>query len=129
MASCDPIESPSGRECDDNTKRWRERTASTICAISGVVVIGIRVRVGEVGGRLRGANVVQELLDAVLARDRLVVEELDLRRALEAQPRSNLAAEKRRRPPQRAIGPAPRRLVTERGVVDARLLQVGRDGD
>src|SRR5262245_54948095 len=96
MASCDPIESPSGRECDETTKRCRERMASTICGSSGgLVVIGIGGCVGGVDGSLRGANVVQELLDAVLAGNGFVVEELDLGRPFEAEAGPDLAPEKR----------------------------------
>src|SRR5262252_8071659 len=119
MASCDPIESPSGRECDERTKRCRERIASTICASSGgVVVIGIRGCVGGVDGSFRGANVVQELLDAVLAGDGFVVEELDLRRPFETQPGADLASHERGGAAERAIGAAAGLVVAQRGVED-----------
>src|SRR5262245_37169579 len=129
MASCDPIESPSGRECDERTKRCRERMASTICASSGgVVVIGIGGCVGGVDGSFRGANVVQEFLDAVLAGNGFVVEELDLGRPPEAQARADLAPQERRGAPERAIGAAARLVVAEGGVVHARLLEIRRHG-
>src|SRR3954465_10889546 len=142
MASCDPIESPSGREWDERTKRWRERIASTMRAMSGLVVIGICRRVGgRVSRVLRGANLVEELLDAVLAGDRFVVAELAPRRALQPPPPPDLPPHARRGaagrlPPQERGGAAersfrvpPRRVVAERGVVNARLLQIRRDGD
>src|SRR3954463_13551334 len=130
MASCDPIESPSGREWDERTKRWRERMASTMRAMSGLVVIGICRRVGgRVSRVLRGANLVEEPLDAVLAGDRFVVEELGLRRALQPQPRSDLPPQERRGAAERPFRVPPRRVVAERGVVNARLLQIRRDRD
>src|SRR6478736_17619 len=99
MASCEPIESPSGREWDERTKRWRERTASTMRAMSGLVVIGVCRGIGCGARRVfRGANLVEELFDPILAGDRLVVEELELRRPFQPQPRSDLTAQERRRP-------------------------------
>src|SRR5262249_34158556 len=124
MARCEPSESPSGRVCDETTKRWRARMASTIWDSSGVIVIGVRVGGGVCGG-FRGANLVEQLLDAILPGDRFVIDELELRGALQAQPRAELAAEKRRRTIERPAAVAPRRGVAEHGVVDARLLQVG----
>src|SRR5580765_2245845 len=129
MASCDPIESPSGRACEDSTKRWRARTASTICRSSGlVVVIGGRFgRHGAAGAA--GADAVEELLDPVLAGDRLVVEELEFGHALQPQPRTDLAPQEHRGAAQRLRAGGARLIVTERGVVDARVLEIGRDLD
>src|SRR4029077_9361976 len=91
IASCEPIESPSGLACDERTKRCRVWIASTICWISGLVVIGLRVRGLDLGCRVgigvcrmvRGADFAEQLLDPVLAGDRVIVEELDLRGALQ----------------------------------------------
>ena len=48
IASCDPIESPSGRACDESTKRCRARIASTISlnlrAFVVIVVVGAGLR-------------------------------------------------------------------------------------
>ena len=55
------------------------------------------VGVGVIGGAGAAARMlVQELLDAVLAGDRLVVDELQLGHALQPQPRADLAAQERR---------------------------------
>src|SRR5207247_10597527 len=89
--------------------------------IRGLLMILRRFR--RIGRRL---DVAEQLLDPVLPGDRFVVLERELRRSLQAQPRSDLAAEKRRRTSERALGIAPARLVAERGVVHARLLQVRR---
>src|SRR5438552_927227 len=64
-------------------------------------------------------DLVEELLDPVLAGDRFVVHERHFRRPLQAQPRSDLAAEERRGALQRAGGVAATLLVAERRVVDA----------
>src|SRR5262249_56914996 len=114
---------------DEGTKRCRERMASTICASSGrVVVISIRGCVGGVDGSFRGANVVQEPLDAVLAGNGFVVEELDLRRPLQAQAGADLAPQERRGAPQRALRGAARLVGAERRGGDAGLVRVGRRG-
>src|SRR6185436_508538 len=69
MASCDPIESPSGRACDDTTNRCRARIASTIRSTVALVVIGRMVA---------GFDFVEQLFDAILPGDGLVVEERQL---------------------------------------------------
>src|SRR5258708_15077884 len=120
MASCDPMESPSGRECEESTNRRRVRTASTICWISGlVVVIGGRIRRHGAAGAA-GADGVEELLDPVLAGDRLVVKELELRHALQPQARADPAPQEHRGAAQRPGGVGARLVVTQRAVVDAR---------
>src|SRR3954469_15387041 len=127
MASCEPIESPSGRECEESTNRCRVRTASTIRAISGLVVV---IRGGSRSARppgAAGANVVEQLFDPVLAGNRFVVVELQLGGALEAQARAELAAQERRGAAERLGRGGARLVVAERGVVDPRVLQVGRD--
>src|SRR2546427_656867 len=78
-------------------------------------------------------NLVEQLLDAVLAGDRFVVQELELRDALEAETRPNLPPEERRGALEGAPAVLSRRAgVTrgaERGVEDARELQVRTDLD
>src|SRR6185436_9333415 len=127
---CDPIESPSGRECEEITKRRRARIASTMAGSSGLVVIIVAIggSAGGRGARVRGAvaaDLVEQLLDPVLAGDRLVVDELELGDALQAQARADLAAQERNRAMERAVRALTRLVVTERGVVHARVLQVG----
>src|SRR6266550_2764176 len=124
------MESPSGRLCDEIANRCRPRIASTICAMSGLFVI-------IVGGRGSGArqcfapfadaNLLEELLDPVLAGDRLVVDEIELGDALQPQARADLAPQERHRAVERARRALPRLLVAERGVVDASQLEIGRD--
>src|SRR5262245_7990813 len=80
-----------------------------------------------------GVELVDQLLDAILAGDRLVVDEPQFGDAAQAQARSDLTAEKRGGALQRALRAAARlRLVTarsERCEVDARLLQIRGDLD
>src|SRR6266540_12883 len=116
IASCDPIESPSGRACDDRTKRCLARIASTICCICGLFVI--------VWGRRRALELVEQLLDPILPGDRFVVVEPQFWRAPQAQTGSELTAQKRRGPFERARGVLETLRVAERRVVDACLLQV-----
>src|SRR5919197_1814389 len=135
MASCDPMESPSGRACDERTKRCRERIASTMRWRSEV---GVVIRDGSRGltlARSAGALVqlVEELLDAILAGDRFVVDELQIRHAPQPQARSDLTAEEG----SGALERARRALFglcfgagrAERGVIHASVLKVGRHLD
>src|SRR5688572_3182996 len=102
------MESPSGRECDEMTNRLRVRMASTMRWMYGESLIGVGiVRSGVI------ADVVQELLDAVLSRNRVVVGERQLGCPLEPQARGNLSAEKGRRALQSAAAGRPRFLVAE----------------
>src|SRR5229473_1977389 len=119
MASADPIESPSGLACDEITNRCFVRSASTI-ARNGAVLVRFSVIVGTAGG----VKLVEDALDPVLAFDRFVVGEFEIRRPLEAQARANLPPQERRGPFQRARARGSRRVVAERGVEDARQLQV-----
>src|SRR5262245_22567321 len=125
IASDDPIESPSGLVCEEITNRCRARMASAICWTSGLVVIvsiaGIAVRLRR---GLRGVELVQQLLDPILAADRFIEDELERRDAPQAQPRSDLAAKKRRGTIECARRLAPRLLVAERRVEHARVLQI-----
>src|SRR5712691_11508300 len=123
------MESPSGRECEESTNRCRARIASTICRISGLVVIILRSAGSAAGRRLGGANLVEELLDPVLAGNRFVVDELELRDALQPQPRSNLPPQKRHGALERARRAPAFLFVAKRGVVHARLLQIRRQLD
>src|SRR5437764_12766715 len=80
-ASCEPIESPSGRACDESTKCCRARIAAAICCSSGgQLVVGVGI---GVGARM---NLAEDLLDAVLAGDRFVVDEDELRHQLQPEP-------------------------------------------
>ena len=71
--------------------------ASTICCISGLWVIIL----ARLTGGLFGVNLVEQLLDAILSGDRVVVLESQLRGPLQAQAGAQLASEERRRPVQR----------------------------
>src|SRR6185503_17975355 len=126
------MESPSGRLCEEITNRCRVRIASTIRAISGLFVI-IVGGWGSAARRFLGvfadANLVEELLDAVLPGDRLVVDEIELGDALQPQARADLAPQERHRALERARRALLRLLVTERRVVDASQLEIGRDLD
>src|SRR5258706_423291 len=84
IASCEPIASPSGRTCDESTKRCRVRIwsairAMTVCSVAVVIVWGV-------GGGEPGAaflvllvQVPEDLFDAVLVLDGFVEAELELR--------------------------------------------------
>src|SRR5437899_6943624 len=123
-ASCDPIESPSGRACEERTNRCRTRMASVIRSSSGARLL---VWIGVVVGACM--NVAEDLLDALLAGDRFIVHEYELRHAFQPQPRADLPPEERGRALERARARAPRLLVTERRIEDARLLDVVRHLD
>src|SRR5258707_14632321 len=114
MASCDPIESPSGRACDDRTNRWRARIASTIDAISGAIVLGLWCVV----------DLVEQLLDPVLPGDRLVVGKDEFRHAPQTQAGSDLAPQKRRRAGESLARIRAGFVVTQRGVEDAPLRKI-----
>src|SRR5450759_255997 len=95
-------------------------------ALLGIVVIGA---IRDTVGRRVAADVVQELLDAVLARNGLVVVERQFRHALQPQARSDLAPEKRHGAIERPRALLSRRLVAERGVGEARELEIRADLD
>src|SRR5439155_3502633 len=118
MASCDPIESPSGRECEEMRKRRRARMASTTCRNS-LLLVGL----GDVG-IVGGMDVLQELLDAILSGDRIVVGEPELWYAPQAKPSAKLAAQKWRRAFEGASRGGPGALVAEHRVHDSRHLQI-----
>src|SRR5262252_6979861 len=129
MASCDPMESPSGRACEEIRNLRRACIASQI-SVFVVVCVAILCRGGfarVLGGScgLFGFQVLEDLFDAILPGDRFVVEELQLGHAPQAQALAELAPQKRRGAPERLRGLAPRLLVPHRRVVGARELQVG----
>ena len=80
-----------------------------------------------IGGALRlfFVEVAQDLLDAILMRDRFIESELELRHAPQAQPSPDVAPKKRRCPLERRRRVAARRCVSHHGVEDPRQLQVG----
>jgi hypothetical protein len=67
---------------------------------------------------------VQELLDPILTRNRVVVDEHERRHSSEPQPGPEPATKERSGAIERTSGLTPGRLITERGVKDARHLQV-----
>lgn len=71
----------------------------------------------------------EELLDAILTGDRLVVQEFQLRHAFQTEPRADLAAEERDGSTERPLGISPRMFIAERGEEDPGLLDVGADLD
>ena len=73
-----------------------------------------RWRRGRSAARAGVLDLVQQLLDAVLAGDRFVVDERQLGDALQAEPRPDLPAQERRRPLERAAAVRARLVVAER---------------
>src|SRR5437762_268104 len=86
IASWEPIESPSGRECEERMNRCRVRIASAICRISG----SLAAIVAFVALPVRRVNLVEELVDAVLTGHRVVVVKLELGHAFQTQTRADL---------------------------------------
>jgi hypothetical protein len=84
---------------------------------------------GGLALRALGLQILQDALDAVLALDVLVEEELKFGNASQAQPLADLPAQERLGPLERAAGLRPRLGIAERRVIDARVLQVRRDLD
>src|SRR5262245_59231083 len=117
MASDDPTASPSGRTWDEIRNFRPARIASTMRAISGVVVAIMHC----------GVELIENLFDAILAGDGVVVDEDDFGRAPQAQPGADLAAEEWRRALERAAACRAGFLVAERGVEHPRLLKIGSD--
>src|SRR3954470_830470 len=130
--------------------RCRTRIASAIAWGSAVVIvvsgdpftpdIALR-RVGWLAAvasravsRFGGVQFVQQLFDAVLAGDGLVIDEVQFGHALQPQPRPDLPAQEGRRPSDGALRVAARLIVAKHGEENPRRLQVGgyldaRDGD
>src|SRR6266849_9494908 len=74
-----------------------------------------------------GVQFAEDLFDAILARNRVVVHESQLRCSLQPQARSQLPPEKRRGALERTAARRPRLVVTKRGVEHPRQLEVGAD--
>src|SRR5262245_13990945 len=110
IASCEPIESPSGRECDDSTNRRRPRMACAMSLVNGLLVIVWR--------RGLGVDLAEQLLDAILAGDRFVVVKGQFWRALQAQAGADLPPQEPAGARERAVGIAAALFVAERRVVD-----------
>src|SRR6185369_8418361 len=105
IATCEPMASPSGRACDTTTKRRRARMASATWAIVASVEV-------VVIGRLRLlVELLKNLLDPVLVRDRLVEPELQLRHAPQLHAAADLPPQERRGPIERLLRVLARRRV------------------
>src|SRR5919197_3860015 len=132
MASCDPIESPSGRAWDEMTKRCRARIASAMRWRSGSGFASIVAGVAAIPV-VAGVQLVEQLLDAILAGNRLVVDELQVGYAAQPQPRSDLPTQEGRGAFERPCRGALRLRFSagrsERRVVHTRVLQIRRHLD
>src|SRR5918993_4009088 len=128
IASCEPMESPSGRECELITNRWRARIASQMRAIGPALLFAIVWWWGILcGPRVVRVDLLQQLLDARLVGDRLVEHERDFRHPSQAQPLRELSAHERCHALQRFFGGPLSRSVAQSRVVDVGNLQVGAD--
>src|SRR4051812_20689541 len=134
MASCDPIESPSGLACEVSRNRWRRSISSRICRTADlaastrslIIVAGTdRVAIIRPACPFR-PELLENALDTIALFDRVVEEEGQLRHALQAKPLANLSPQKRACPLERARRFALDGVVADNRVVHARLLQVGR---
>src|SRR6476469_1506330 len=119
IASCEPMESPSGLACDVSRNRCRRMISSRICR-TGVDVVAtgsliIVARLGRVvAGRVTDARTVspfrvellEDALDAVGLLDGLVEQERQFGHPFQLKTLADLAAEERRRAAER-----PRRLA------------------
>src|SRR5687767_14141163 len=103
------------------TNRCRARIAATIGGSSGVILrfVGLGFRV----------QLLQDLLDAVLSRDRAIVEEAQLGSPPEPQPGTELATEEWRRALEGAGARVTRLVVAQRRLEHPRQLQVRADLD
>src|SRR3954471_15215119 len=114
------------------TKRRRSRSALVTCWISGSVAAIAVVTVAGLAGlsvrgttlAIRGVDFVQQLLDAVLSRDGIIVLELQLGDAFQPQARANLPAEERGGAIERARAVLARRFVAKHGVENPGELDV-----
>ena len=117
MASCEPMESPSGRAWDVSRKRCRERIASQISAdgssLASLLLVAVsthRLRVRQVAApRLRPfrLNVLQDAFDPLVPFHDSRRRRTAARGTPQPQPLGQLAAQERR-------GPFERRLVFRR---------------
>src|SRR3954462_10018372 len=138
IASCDPIESPSGLAWDVSRKRCRRRisseirrTAEAAASTDSLIIVGrtdcVIASVGSRGPfRL---ELLKNPFDPVAVFDRLVVEERQFGNPLQLETLSNLPPQKGCRTPERAGRLALCFVVADRRVVDTRLLQVRRHLD
>src|SRR6478752_5623868 len=92
--------------------------ASTICWNAWPLLIGLRVTRG-----LR-LQLMQDLLDAILSGHRLIVDELQLRSALQAEPPADLPPQERSHALERTRGVRAALVVAKRGVHHPCLLQI-----
>ena len=127
MASCDPIESPSGLAWDVIRNRLRALMASQICAGIESVFAGVIVSHGVIPGRGLRFELLEDSLDSILSSDRLVVEEFELGHPPQPQALAELTPEERRGPLQRPRTLALRRCVAHRRVVHPGHLQIRCD--
>src|ERR1051326_2221101 len=95
---------------------------STIRPTSGLLVVRVIVR-----ARRAGLELVEQTLDPILSRDRIVVEESDLGNTLQMQAPADPAAQERGGALQCTSGGAAAGFVAQRRVVHPRRLQVGAD--
>src|SRR5262245_3641422 len=126
MASCDPIESPSGRACDVIRNRFRSLIASQIRASAVSPFAGVIFPRGILRAVGLGLQIPKDLFNPIGSCDRVVVEELELRHPPETEPLAELSSKERRGAPKRARTFTLRLFVTHGRVVDLRELEVGR---
>src|SRR6266508_140544 len=137
IASCEPIESPSGRACDVSRNRCRRTISSRICRTGAdAVATGSLIIVARLGRVVAGCltdarpvgpfrvELLEDALDAVALLDRLVEKECELGHALQLQALADLAPQERRRAAERPRRLAARLVVADGRVIHARLLQV-----
>src|SRR4051812_41552679 len=138
IASCDPIESPSGLAWDVSRKRCRRRisseirrTAEAAASTDSLIIVGRTdcVIAGIVSRGPFRLELLKNPFDPVAVFDRLVVEERQFGNPLQAETLPDLPAQERCRTPERARRLALRFVVADQRVVDARLLQVCRHLD
>src|SRR3954470_24909791 len=137
MASCEPIESPSGRAWEVRRKRWRPRISSlissttaasagaspTCCSLlirAGVVDIAIIfARFGNRGLPLWfGTQALQDLFDPVVLLDRLVEHPGELGHPFELEASSDVTPQERRGALESLGRVLPRLGVADRRVED-----------
>src|SRR3954454_5648818 len=135
MASCEPIESPSGRAWEVRRKRWRPRISSliwsTTAASAGAspTCCSLLIRAGVVDiaiifarfGKRRlplgfGTQSLQDLFDAVVLLDRLVEHPGEFGHTFELEPPSDVTAQEGRGALQRLGRVFPRLGIADRGV-------------
>src|SRR4051812_39586577 len=138
IASCDPIESPSGLAWEVSRKRCRRRisseirrTAAAAVSTDSLIIVGRTdcVIAGVVSRGPFHVELLKNPFDTVGVFDRLVVEERQFGHSLQAETLPDLPAQKRCRPPERPRRLALRFVVADQRVVHARLLQVCRHRD